>query len=164
MNKWIGFLPLDNIYEMAKMHNLSPSLIGAMVSIESNGNPYATRYESDYRYLVDIERFAKLSNISFQTEVIHQKTSWGLMQVMGGVAREHFFKESLTSLVKPKRSLHIGCLHYKKFLMQHENESDAISAYNQGGPYKTERGEYKNQWYVNAVLKRKKELQDLIYG
>ena len=89
MQSWILELPLRNINRSAIVRRVEPELIAAIVSVESGGDTLASRYESHYKYTLKEARFARRNRISTDTEIINQKTSWGLMQVMGGVAREH---------------------------------------------------------------------------
>ena len=88
---WVLALPMNDIHIAAIGKRVEPALIMAIVSVESGGDPCATRYEPHYHYLFKPETFAKLNRITENTEIIQQKTSWGLMQVMGGVARERKF-------------------------------------------------------------------------
>ncbi len=66
-------------------------------------------------------------------EWIGQRTSLGLMQIMGAVARERGFKgPRLTDLLDPASGLEWGCKHLAALCRRFDFE-DAITAYN-GGP------------------------------
>ena len=74
----------------AEAHALWPELVCAIVEQESAWNPWALRYEPAFyeRYIApQIARGA----IPDVTESRARAFSWGLMQVMGQVAREHGF-------------------------------------------------------------------------
>jgi soluble lytic murein transglycosylase-like protein len=70
-------------------HSLDPALVCAVCEQESAWNPYAIRYEPGFlaRYVAPIFTAGKIS----ATEAYARSFSWGLMQVMGQVAREHGF-------------------------------------------------------------------------
>jgi soluble lytic murein transglycosylase-like protein len=75
--------------------------------------------------------------------------SWGLMQIMGSVARQYGFKGNLSSLTEPEINIEIGCKHFvSKYSVE---PKDMISAYNAGSPKKTPEGLYVNQGYVDKV-------------
>ena len=154
MRSWLLNLPLNIINEVATKMRVEPELIAALVSIESNGNSQATRYERRYRYTLKTKEFARRNVISKDTEIIQQKTSWGLMQVMGGVAREHGYFGPLVKLTNPKLGLRFGIMHFTKFIDKYDDIPSAISAYNQGGAYKKRNGKFKNQAYVDRILER----------
>jgi soluble lytic murein transglycosylase-like protein len=142
----------EKILFWAKASDIDADLIGAIVQVESAGNEKAMRYEKHWRYLVHPEKFAKLNNVSRETEEELQKFSYGLMQVMGSVAREHGMRGPLVNLLDPDLGLQYGCVHLKSFMQRYAKLSDAVSSYNQGSPRKTEDGiKYLNQAYVDKV-------------
>lgn len=148
---WIARLPLNVIYEVALDNEVPWTLLAAIVQTESGGDPMAARFEPDYKYLLKSAEFAKLNAITPMTEMMFQKTSWGLCQVMGGVAREHGHTGSLLELLIPEINLRIGCKHIKKFMQKYQNKDDLIAAYNAGTPVKGLDGKYRNQLYVDKV-------------
>jgi hypothetical protein len=119
----------------------------AFCVVESSLNEWAYRYEPQYKWLV-----GDVHSIS-PTERIGQMISWGLMQVMGGVAREHGFNGIFTELCDPTIGLRYGMLHLSKHYAKHKNWPDAIASYNAGSPRKNEAGQYHNQTYVDKILK-----------
>ena len=139
---------------MSLFKRVEPELIAAIVSIESDGKACASRYEPHYRYLLNTKTFARKNQISEDTEIIQQKTSWGLMQVMGGVAREHGFNGDLVQLCNPTMGLKYGIEHLTKFIDKYDDVESAVSAYNQGGDYRDQNGLFKNQVYVDKILER----------
>src|ERR1700737_5169749 len=79
---------------------LQPALVCAVIEQESAWNPWAVRYEPGFlsRYVAPLYTAGKLS----ATEAYTRSMSWGLMQVMGQVAREFgFAANSLPELCDP---------------------------------------------------------------
>lgn len=150
MPEWFFLLAWDLISFYAVKYDVDPVVIGAIVHQESRGKVCATRYEPKYRYLYQVEFYAKENSITAETERMHQKTSWGLMQVMGGVAREYGYSGSLNELCKPELALEYGVKHLKKFMNKYDNLDDAIASYNAGSP-RIVNNEYVNQKYVDSV-------------
>jgi soluble lytic murein transglycosylase-like protein len=88
----------------AAAHSLDAALVCAVVEQESSWNARAMRYEPFFR-----TRYVARLGLS-PTEEIARSISWGLMQVMGQVAREHGFDgRFLTALCDPETGLDIGC-------------------------------------------------------
>lgn len=146
------------VQQHAKENGLQPSLVAAICSQESAGDPYACRYEPEWHYFKDVAANAKRCRISEDTEKTAQAFSFGLMQIMGSVARERGFIDALPKLFDVDINLHYGCMHLKAFLDKHKNEQHAIASYNAGSPRFTEDGKYVNQLYVNKVIAFKQSL------
>jgi len=94
--------------QIAAEHKLEPALVCAVIEQESAWNPWAVRYEPGFlsRYVAPLYTAGKLS----ATETYMRSMSWGLMQVMGQVAREFGFKEtSLAELCEPAAGIEFGC-------------------------------------------------------
>ncbi len=101
----------------ASAHSLWPELVCAVVEQESSWNPWALRYEDAF-YTRYVER-QLAGNLGPQiargaltdaTEARARAFSWGLMQVMGQVARERGFAgPSLAALCDPATGLDFGC-------------------------------------------------------
>lgn len=125
---------------------LPVELVLAICTVESSCQAGAYRPEPRYRWLL-----GELDTMS-TAEKIGQKSSWGLMQTMGAVAREHGFDGPFTELWNPRVSLRYGMKHVQKLYKRHGNWPDTISAYNAGTPIKVD-GKYQNQGYVDKVLK-----------
>jgi soluble lytic murein transglycosylase-like protein len=99
---------LDLARHIACEHALDPALVCAVIEQESAWNPWAVRYEPGFlsRYVAPLYTTGKLS----ATEAYTRAMSWGLMQVMGQVAREFGFKEaSLSELCDPETGIEFGC-------------------------------------------------------
>ena len=157
---------------------LPPLLLIAIIEQESGGNLWAWNPEPRYRYLWDVKRnrpfrtltegerasespphdFPALAGDRDQ-EWWGQQASWGLMQVMGAVAREHGFRGAyLTELCDPELNLEYGCRHLTALrgrFHQAHGWAGVIAAYNAGSPRRiSEGGPFENQKYVDQVLAR----------
>jgi len=88
----------------AQQYSLDPALVCAVVEQESAWDTHAIRYEPSFR-----SRYVAPLGLP-PTEEIARSISWGLMQVMGQVAREHGFSAKfLSELCEPPSGLAIGC-------------------------------------------------------
>jgi soluble lytic murein transglycosylase-like protein len=99
---------IDLARRIAAAHGIEPALVCAVIEQESAWNPWAVRYEPGFlsRYVAPLYTAGKFS----ATEAYTRSMSWGLMQVMGQVARENGFKEpSLAELCDPVTGIDIGC-------------------------------------------------------
>jgi hypothetical protein len=140
------------IEQVAPSHGLDPDLVEALVLTESAGNPWAWNPEPRYRYLVHArtrrpwpltahEAASKFPPPGFpalagdpDNEWWGQQASWGLMQVMGAVAREQGYAEPyLPALCDVMTNLQIGCRHLAGHLAWANGDIDkALRAYNGG--------------------------------
>lgn len=155
---WIEDLPVSLINRYARFYNIDAVFLAAVVKIESGGNPNAVRFEPNYQYTSMIRQLADAIECSPATMEVMQKTSWGLMQVMGSVAFElglaaekDFNNRWPTSLLIPERGMTYGCMHLKKKINAYGNDVDTVyAAYNAGSPRMTESGGFfVNQTHVN---------------
>jgi soluble lytic murein transglycosylase-like protein len=145
----------------AETQGLWPELVCAIVEQESAWNPWALRYEPAFyeKYIAtsltarrpdrQASRLGALTSPEVPddpTEARARAFSWGLMQVMGQVAREHGFAEaSLASLCDPAMGLDVGCRVFAAKLAAAEgNVSRALLLWNGAG----------NRDYPAAVLAR----------
>ncbi len=105
-------MPTDELIALARSiaarHSISGALDGALVCAiveqESAWDTHAIRYETAFR-----TRYVAPLGLP-PTEEIARSMSWGLMQVMGQVAREHGFdRKFLSALCEPELGLDIGC-------------------------------------------------------
>lgn len=172
MNLNLG-LPGVSLAKVALATSVPVALVGAIIQRESAGNTWAIRVEPPYRYLWNVamgkpfrpltkdERVSETPpadfpapiGVSAATEWQGQQTSWGLMQVMGAVARECGLTERyLTILCDPSRGVRYGCLYLKRLLSRYSVMEDAVAAYNAGTPRRTITGVYENKPYVDAVM------------
>ena len=99
---------IDLARRIAAAHGIEPALVCAVIEQESAWNPWAVRYEPGFlsRYIAPLYTAGKLS----ATEAYTRAMSWGLMQVMGQVARESGFEDpSLAELCDPATGIEFGC-------------------------------------------------------
>lgn len=163
------------VAEVAEEHRVFPPLIWGIVQAESAGDSSAFRHEPHYRYLWDVVRhqpfrklsgpevdstrppadFQSLPRVSQATEWFAQRTSWGLMQVMGAVAREMgFYEPFLSRLCHQQIGLEIGCKFVRRLMHRYGDQRDlVVSAYNAGSPRRDpDTGLLVNQAYVDRVI------------
>jgi len=112
---------------------LDPGLVCAVVEQESAWNPWAIRYEPLFfsKYVASLYTNNKIS----ASEAYARGFSWGLMQVMGQVAREAGFDALfLSALCDPEQGLAIGCKVLRKKLDAAAGDTArALLAWNGGG-------------------------------
>lgn len=129
----------------AAAQSLDPALVCAVVEQESGWNPFAMRYEPRFfaKYVAPLYTNNKIS----ASEAYARGFSWGLMQVMGQVAREAGFDMLyLSALCDPEQGLAIGCkVLRRKFDAAGDDTQRALLAWNGGA----------NPAYVAQVLARK---------
>ncbi len=117
----------------AIVQRLDDALVCAVVEQESAWNPWAMRYEPAFfaKYVAALYTNYKVS----ATEAYARGFSWGLMQVMGQVAREAGFDAPfLSTLCDPELSLALGCkVLRKKFDATDGDCTQALLAWNGGG-------------------------------
>jgi soluble lytic murein transglycosylase-like protein len=148
----------------AEAHQLDTALVCAICEQESAWNPWAIRYEPAF-YLHYVAPQLAAGQIS-STEAQARAFSWGLMQVMGQVAREHSFGAApnpqsslppqmhspsgtvgapLAQLCDPACGLEIGCTVFAaKLAAAHGDAARALQLWNGGG----------NTNYAGEVLAR----------
>jgi soluble lytic murein transglycosylase-like protein len=142
------------IRNTATSMGLDPNLATAIAIQESNFDSSSCRYEPNWSYFFQVDKFARKLNITSITEKQLQAFSWGCMQVMGSVARELGFEEDLPLLMTPENGVLYGCKKLKSLSNKYGSLTDVISSYNQGSPRKDRNGLYNNKNYVDSVLSR----------
>jgi soluble lytic murein transglycosylase-like protein len=101
--------------QAAAAQSLDPALVCAVVEQESSWNPWSMRYEPAFfaKYVAPLFTNNKIS----ASEAYARGFSWGLMQVMGQVARETGFDGLfLSALCDPEQGLAVGCKVLRKKL------------------------------------------------
>lgn len=102
-------MPASDLIPLARAaaanYALDAALVCAVIEQESAWDTHAMRYEPAFRmrYVAPLELPP--------TEEIARSISWGLMQVMGQVARERGFSgKFLCAMCDPAAGLEIGCV------------------------------------------------------
>ncbi len=168
-----GQIPFEGeILANACYFGLKPSLVAAIVAVESSFRPWAHRYEPGFkrRYVSPWLRRRKIRANVLETALL--SSSLGLMQVMGLVACELGLPpKRVTELFVPRGGLWFGCRKLRQLMKRYKGcTEDVISAYNQGnrrfldldGDGLKDPGEpYRNQAYVDKVLSQMKRFSHL---
>lgn len=173
------------VLQRAKQHGLRPIVVAAIVARESSGNPWAYNPEPAYEHLWDLrdnapyrrltgtERraagppvgFPSPSGADADAEFWGQRASWGLMQVMGAVAREVGFSDPfLTKLCDPEHGIEFGCRALAMFgarmmKLGSHSEDAMVAAYN-GGFKGNLNAPYRSQAYLSRVRSAEAALED----
>lgn len=139
----------------AQKHVLDFWTLVAQVEKESSGNPEAKRLEEHYRW------FYPPGSTPTGDEFEFQRTSWGLLQIMGATARELGYRAPAmpwpASPLKndPATALDLGCGYLTRMLRRWGNIHAALSAYNAGHPTPDNYGNY-----VEPILERAEALKE----
>ena len=138
------------ILQLAKteafIFGLDPALVCAVIEQESGWNTWAMRYEPAF-FAKYVAPLYTTNNKMSATEAHARGSSWGLMQVMGQVARENGFTVFfLSALCDPEQGIKIGCRVLSKKIAAAKGDIRAgLLAWNGGG----------NSSYPEEVLARK---------
>lgn len=128
------------IVENAKKTGISPNLIAALIHQESAGNIYAVRYEPGFfdRYVKTrtkdtLQGFVP-SMCTLETEKRLRATSFGLVQMMGQVARERGFRgQFLSEIIDPETNVRLGTEFLQTLLLKYDSTEAALLRWNGGG-------------------------------
>jgi Transglycosylase SLT domain len=147
------------IKRIASSRKEDPNLVISIVDQESRFSSFAQRYESQYPYLFHPDRF-KTGLISLATEINAQKTSWGLGQVMGALAREQGHKGFFAELLIPEINIEHIVTRLATLRKITSEPAYLFAGYNGGfgAMRKGVSGLFKNQHYVNECLKNYENL------
>lgn len=140
------------IRSMSAAHDLDPRWIPAIIWQESAWKSLAVRYEANYSYLFHPERFTS-PLISLSTEVNTQKTSWGLGQIMGALAREQGHKGFMAELLIPEINIKHMAIRLAELKKRTSLPDYIFAGYNGGigAMRKQASGLFINQKYVTQV-------------
>lgn len=122
------------VIEVATQSGFNPALVYAICMKESSMDTWAMRFEPGWRWWLDPNKWARRVRVTTRTEEIAQQCSWGLMQVMGTVARERGFSGDLPQLTSPKVGLKYGCAQLAYLFTRYSDVRHVLSAYNTGRP------------------------------
>jgi len=118
--------------QKAEKFGLNGDLICALVEQESNWEPFSVRYEPKFlsRYIAPQYSAGKFT----ATEAYTRSISWGLLQLMGQVAREMGFDGPfLSALCDPEIGLEWGCKYFSSLMGRTGNDIDAALTRWNGG-------------------------------
>lgn len=161
---WFLVLPVDLITDAANKNGVDWALLASIVATESGGNHLTARFEPNYKWTYNINQYANSLNITALTEESLQKHSWGLCQIMGGLARSDLgFSGHLTDLLDKKKNLDLGAKYLAKLSLKYHEERDVVAAYNAGSARLDKSGvNYINQQYVDKVYARLNNLRQIV--
>lgn len=118
--------------KIAAEHKLEPALVCAVIEHESSWDTFAVRYEPEFmhRYIAPLIGRSAITG----TEAYTRSMSFGLMQVMGQVAREEGFDGPfLTALCDPEFGIEYGCRRLGRAMtIAHGGAAEALLSYNGG--------------------------------
>lgn len=159
---------------LSRRFKVPQELILAVARQESGVNPWLWRSEPAYRYLWDNatgKPFRALTHAenasetppsdfgpalggqSIDTEWWGQQASWGPMQVIGAVAREHGFTHAFPKLCDLLVGMEYGVRHLaalRDAYLARFGWAGVVAAYNAGSPRRVN-GRWVNQDYVDGV-------------
>lgn len=159
----------------ARHEGLPVELVSAMVLEESSGDTEAWNPEPHYRWVWDVRRERPFRVTSAEAldkappenfpcycgdrdaEWWGQQASWGLLQLMGAVAREMGFDRTqhFPALCRnPELNLAFGCAYLRRLHARWHREHGwpgVVAAYNAGSPRLNDGGRFVNQRYVDKV-------------
>lgn len=165
----------DLVVAIAEPHGFDVSLVLAIIAQESSGRPGAWNPEPSYRWFWDVDEgkpyqrvtdaqvknkipppgFPRPNGVDGDAEWWGQQASWGLMQVMGAVARERGFDGTdLPDLTVPWIGVRYGVAQLVYLRKRFGAGDDLLATYN-GGPG----AKGKNRDYVAAVLNKLEKLE-----
>lgn len=171
---------LSDLVAAASRHGLAVDLVEAVCLVESSGNPFAWNPEPAWRYFWDVRAkrpFRRVTSTELASERppadFHalagdadqewwaQQASWGLMQVMGGVARENGFDGPyLPQLTAPEVGLELGCrILAARVRWAGGDVMAALAAYNGGPGGNAPGGPLRNASYADKVLRQRAALR-----
>jgi soluble lytic murein transglycosylase-like protein len=122
---------------------LDAALVQAVCEQESGWEPWAIRFEPAFK-----ARYVDPQNHE-PTEAVARSISWGLMQIMGEVARELGYKGHLAQLCDPGVGLEWGCKHLANKLKNTDIHT-GLQHWNGGG----------NPHYADQVIARMSKYAD----
>lgn len=119
--------------QKAEKYGIDGDLVCAIIEQESNWNPWAIRFEPAFysRYVQPLRDQLHIGD----SEANARATSWGLMQLMGEVAREYAFSGIfLSELCDPENGLEMGCKYFSAIMGKVANDVNAaLLRWNGGG-------------------------------
>ncbi len=112
---------MRTIKKIAKKYNIDYRLVCAVCIVESGVNTYANRFEPNWKWFVNPNKWSKVFHVTKRTHMINQAMSFGLMQVMGAVALELGIQQNIPSLVDPKIGIEFGTKKLAQLIYKYQN-------------------------------------------
>ncbi|MDO5562518.1 MAG: transglycosylase SLT domain-containing protein [Synergistaceae bacterium] len=143
---------INIVNEKANKYGVSPLLALAIIQVLALCAAWM-RYEPLYRWT--LPQAQRPAGCNMDTELVLQRCSIGLMQVMGAWAREQGFDGWLTELIDPENNIDVGCARLAALSSRYEKRfgvEGVISAYLGITPRKGPDGKFLNQNFVNKVI------------
>lgn len=128
------------IHRNSKKFDLDPKIVAALIYQESSGDPFAAREEEIFYYTY-VNNGKPLigyvpKGITLETEMRLRSFSFGLMQIMGQVARENGYKrKNLGMLFLPEENIKLGCKLLSGWIAQKGSVAKGLLRYNGHGSY-----------------------------
>jgi soluble lytic murein transglycosylase-like protein len=149
---------------LAVKHGLNDALVCAVIEQESSWNPAAKRYEpAFYTHYI---RPLMMSMGLTQEEATNRATSWGLMQIMGEVARELGYTDALPDLCDPATGIEWGCRKLAQCMVRANADAyRALQFWNGGGnPNYAPQVIARMDKYIEELVSNAEEVQDAAAG
>lgn len=129
-------LILDTINKYSAAYNISSKFLLALIETESGFNPYAFRYEPNYRWVYPVDPIAKKLNITKESALIMQKCSYGLCQIMGAVFYEFNFIISQAEMYNIDTNIKCACMilgrRKDRYNISNDRPDQLYDVYNSG--------------------------------
>lgn len=133
------------IQDSAEQLSISPDIVTSFILVESNGNPWAVRYERNYEWICEVSTMATLLETTYDTALMMQRSSYGLTQIMGAVAWQMGHRGWSTELLNPETNLTYFVKYLSKLIKKQSltDPLDMYAAWNSGSVKKID-GKYAN--------------------
>lgn len=134
--------------------DVDQNILKSILEQESHFNPYVLRYEPTYNYLLNPNHYAQKLLITVPTETMTQKMSWGLGQIMGGLARELGFEDHMGHLLRPEINIEYVCKYLLRIQINAKTPDAIFACYNggMGALLNQKDGKFPNQGYVDSCM------------
>jgi soluble lytic murein transglycosylase-like protein len=142
------------VHDAAEEFGLAPSLVEAVVMVESSGRPNAYKYEPGFwlKYMAHQPQFQGKDRKVWSA-------SYGLMQTMVTTAMSHGFSGEPDVLKNPHVSLFYGCTHLKGLIKSSGGDVEqALCRYN-GGDRGNKVRPFRNAAYAAKVFEWQQKIE-----
>lgn len=133
--------------------SISTRFIFALIETESDWEPWAVKYEPDYRWTVEDPNLGKFK-CSDDTIQTMQSFSYGLCQIMGNHFYDFGFDGFCTQLLDPKLNIMVAIKILEGFEHKEINSPEELYAtYNAGTAMVLPSGRFSNQENVGRFMR-----------